>query len=95
MAERNAAVAPYLDPRVFFERLFGNGVILRPEERARQAKDRQSILDFVSADTKKLETSLGPTDRRKLDEYLSSIREVERQLESRKKDNAQVESRHG
>jgi len=81
---------PTLDPRVFFERLFGDGVILSPEERARQAKDRQSILDFVTADTKKLQTSLGPTDKRKLDEYLSSIREVERQLEKAEKDNAQI-----
>jgi len=64
--------------------------ILTPEERAQQAKDRQSILDFVTADTKKLETSLGPTDRRKLDEYLSSIREVERQLEEAEKDNKQI-----
>ena len=81
---------PTLDPRVFFERLFGDGVILTPEQRAQQAKDRQSILDFVTADTKKLQTSLGPTDKRKLDEYLSSIREVERQLEKAEKDNAQV-----
>jgi hypothetical protein len=81
---------PTLDPRVFFERLFGDGVILSPEERARQAKDRQSILDFVTSDTKKLETSLGPTDKRKLDEYLSSIREVERQLEKTEKDNQQI-----
>lgn len=81
---------PTLDPRVFFERLFGDGVILSPEERARQAKERQSILDFVTTDTKKLETSLGPTDKRKLDEYLSSIREVERQLEKTEKDNKQI-----
>ena len=81
---------PTLDPRVFFERLFGDGAILSPEERVRQAKDRQSILDFVTSDTKKLESSLGPTDKRKLDEYLSSIREVERQLEKAEKDNAQI-----
>jgi hypothetical protein len=81
---------PTLDPRVLFERLFGDGAVLTPEERAQQAKDRQSILDFVTADTKKLETTLGPTDRRKLDEYLSSIREVERQLEKAEKDNRQI-----
>ena len=57
----------------------------------RQAKYRRSILDFVTEDTKKLETSLGPTDKRKLDEYLSSIREVERQLEKAEKDNAQID----
>ena len=72
---------PILDPRVLFERLFGTGVVLSPEETDRAARYRRSILDFVTGDTKKLQSSLGPTDRRKLDEYLTSIREVERQLE--------------
>jgi Protein of unknown function (DUF1552) len=82
---------PVLDPRALFERLFGEGPALSPEARARQAKYRRSILDFVTADTEKLETGLGPTDRRKLDEYLSSIREVERQLEKAESDNAQID----
>ncbi len=82
---------PVLDPRALFERLFGNGVVLSPEARARQGRYRRSILDFVTSDTQKLETSLGPTDRRKLDEYLSSIREVERQLEKAEKDNSQID----
>jgi hypothetical protein len=71
---------PILDPRVLFERLFGTGVVLSPEETERKAKYRRSILDFVITDTHKLQSSLGPTDRRKLEEYLDSIREVERQL---------------
>ena len=82
---------PILDPRALFERLFGNGEVLTPEARERQALYRRSILDFVTSDTKKLETSLGPTDRRKLDEYLSSIREVERQIERAEKDNQQID----
>src|SRR3954470_9906484 len=82
---------PILDPRVLFERLFGNGMALPPEARARQAKYRRSILDFVTEDTKKLEGSLGPTDRRKLDEYLSSIREVERQIEKAERDNSHID----
>src|SRR4051812_19706616 len=82
---------PMLDPRAFFERLFGDGVILSPTAKARQAKFRRSILDFVTEDTKKLETGLGPTDKRKLDEYLSSIREVERQLEKAERDNSQID----
>ena len=81
---------PVLDPRALFERLFGKGAALNPEERKRQTKYRRSILDFVTEDTKKLQGDLGPTDRRKLDEYLSSIREIERQLEKAEKDNAQV-----
>ena len=82
---------PILDPRALFERLFGNGVALSPEARARQARYRRSILDFVTEDTKRLESGLGPTDRRKLDEYLTSIREVERQIEKAEKDNAQID----
>ncbi|MBL8232159.1 MAG: DUF1552 domain-containing protein [Bryobacterales bacterium] len=81
---------PILDPRAMFERLFGNDVALSPEERARKNKYRRSILDFVTADTKKLQGELGPTDRRKLDEYLSSIRSIELQIEKAEHDNAQV-----
>src|SRR5947209_11042425 len=82
---------PVLDPRALFERLFGDGVVLSPAAKARQAKYRRSILDFVTEDTKKLEAGLGPTDRRKLDEYLSSIREVERQIEKAERDNSQID----
>jgi len=82
---------PILDPRALFERLFGDGTVLSPEARLIQAKERRSILDFVMGDAQKLQTGLGPTDRRKLDEYLSSIREVERQIEKASKDNAQID----
>ena len=43
---------PMLDPRILFERLFGSGAALSPEDRARQSKYRRSILDFVTGDTK-------------------------------------------
>src|SRR6266849_2157729 len=82
---------PILDPRMMFERLFGAGLALSPEARARQGRYRRSILDFVTGDTKKLQSDLGPTDKRKLDEYLSSIREVERQIAKAEKDNAQID----
>ena len=82
---------PVLDPRALFERLFGDSAALSPEARARESKYRRSILDFVTEDTRKLESNLGPTDRRKLDEYLTSIREVELQLQKAEKDNAQID----
>src|SRR6185369_12853758 len=82
---------PLLDPRAMFERLFGDGVALTPEAKAAQAKNRRSILDFITSDTKKLQMDLGPTDKRKLDEYLTSIREVELQLARAEKDNAQID----
>lgn len=79
---------PTLDPRALFERMFGTGQSLSPEARAQQAKYRRSVLDFVADSAHQLETGLGPSDRRKLDEYFSSIREVERQLEHAEKESA-------
>jgi len=82
---------PTLNPRALFERLFGTGQPMTAAERARQNKYRRSILDFVTDDTHKLESSLGPTDRRKLDEYLSAIREVERQIQRAEADNKEID----
>jgi hypothetical protein len=82
---------PTLNPRDLFERLFGDGVILSPEARKRQALYRRSILDFVNESTHSLEGKLGPSDRRKLDEYLSAIREIERQIEAAEATNAQID----
>src|SRR5207245_10962606 len=84
-------VPPVVVRRGLCEGLFGSGVGLGPEAKAGEARDRRSILDFVTDDTHRLQTGLGPTDRRKLDEYLSSIREVERQIEKAEKDNAQID----
>jgi hypothetical protein len=47
---------------------------------------RRSILDLVNERTSKLASTLGPTDRRKLDEYLTSIREIEQRIEKAEKD---------
>ncbi len=85
------ALPPVLNPRDLFERLFGSGAALSPEARARQNRFRRSILDFVTQDTKKLQRELGSTDNRKLDEYLSSIEEIERQIEKAERDNAQID----
>jgi hypothetical protein len=82
---------PILDPRILFERLFGTGTALTPEARERQARYRRSILDFVVSDTQSIQRTLGPTDRRKLDEYLSSIREVERQLVRAEQDSLKID----
>ena len=81
---------PILDPRALFERLFGDGAELTPEVRAQRRFNRRSILDFVTEDTRALHGSLGPTDQRKLDEYLSSIRQIEEQLKRAEQENAQV-----
>jgi hypothetical protein len=64
-----------VDPRQVFERLFGSGDAAR--ERC-----RKSILDFVRDDANSLKRKLGKTDQRKLDEYLTSVREVEQRIEN-------------
>jgi hypothetical protein len=82
---------PEVNPRAAFERLFGTeDLSLDPQTRARRAKYRKSILDMVSDDTRKLVKTLGPADRRKMDEYLFSVREIERRIESAEKDPRQV-----
>jgi hypothetical protein len=82
---------PILNPRSLFERLFGDEGDLTPEARARRQIERRSILDFVTSDTRALQGTLGPTDRRKLDEYLSSIRHIEEQLDRAARENARVD----
>lgn len=82
---------PILDPRSLFDRLFGEDAALSPAARAEKNKYRSSILDFVTEDTQSLQKNLGPSDKRKLDQYLGSIRDIELQIEKTAKDNAQVD----
>jgi hypothetical protein len=78
---------PEMNPRQVFERLFGDlDVTADPAARARQQAYRTSILDITRHDTQRLESNLGPTDKRKLDEYLTSIREVETRIQRAEKD---------
>jgi hypothetical protein len=77
---------PISDPRLLFERLFGADAAEAPAARARRLAMRQSILDQVMESTRSLESSLGGTDRRKVDEYLSSVREIEQQIQRAEKD---------
>jgi Protein of unknown function (DUF1552) len=78
---------PETNPRLVFERLFGDiDTSLPPETRARRLLYRRSILDLVGERTTELAADLGPSDRRKLDEYLSSIREIERRIEKAEQD---------
>lgn len=70
-----------INPRLVFDRLFANQV--RGEsDRAQLQREffQQSILDFVRDDATRLRSRLGATDNRRVDEYLNSIREIERRL---------------
>src|SRR5205814_6957617 len=72
-------MAKEIKPRAVFERMFG--AKNSPAARARRAATRQSILDFVADDARRLTARLGAGDRQKLDQYLSSVREVEQRIE--------------
>jgi hypothetical protein len=68
-----------INPRVVFERLFGGGST--PEARLKRMRTDRSILDFVVEDLGELEAGLGPSDRGRLDDYLSHVREIERRIQ--------------
>jgi len=81
---------PEVRPRAVFERLFGSGEIERdPAVRARHAKYERSLLDSVMGDAKRLETSLGATDRKKMDEYLYAVRDIETRIQKTESQSAQ------
>jgi hypothetical protein len=82
---------PVLDPRALFERMFGDDGDLSPQARERRNLYRRSILDHVTEDSKKLEGRLGPSDRAKLDQYMTSVREVEVRIEQNEKNNQHVD----
>lgn len=71
------------DPKILFDRLF------RPDnadDKARQKvgfRQRRSVLDLVLEDVNQLNGKLGKTDRAQLDQYLNSVRELEKQLARR------------
>ncbi|MCC9603330.1 DUF1552 domain-containing protein [Stieleria sp. JC731] len=67
-------------PRLVFEMLFGDGGT--PQQRLSQLKRRASLLDSMTLEMKRLQQRLGASDRNVVDDYLTSIREVERRIES-------------
>ncbi len=81
---------PETNPRAVFERLFGADANLDPETRERRLRSRMSILDLVSERTQSLSGSLGASDRRKLDEYLYAVREIEKRIQMAENDPQQI-----
>ena len=82
---------PISDPRSLFERLFGTDIAEPPAAHAKRLAMRRGILDLVSEDTKRLQTTVGAVDRRKLDEYLTSVREIEQQVQLAEKEGTVID----
>jgi hypothetical protein len=75
-------MTPESNPRLVFERLFGAGVHgERAANAQRRMMDRRSVLDFVLNDARRLQTRLDATDRTKLDQYLTGVRDVEMRIQ--------------
>lgn len=75
-------MTPEANPRAVFERLFGGGSKEeRSESLGQRLASKKSVLDFIAADAKAMHRHLGRTDRHKLDEYLTGVREIEKQIE--------------
>lgn len=87
--EENVPMPKLVDPGLVFERLFGN-----PNDaaaREQRLSRRQSILDFVSKDSKRLNERLGQHDRRKLDQFQTAVREIEQRIERARTDTKTIE----
>jgi len=80
MAENN--------PRVVFERLFGSSDSTDPRVRASRLRQDRSILDSVTARVKQLQQKLGPADNTKMNDYLESLRDVERRIQKAEEQHA-------
>ena len=73
-----------INPRLAFDRLFRPGA-----STAASAADDRSVLDLVAEDAASLRAKVGSADRRKLDEYLESVRAVEKRIEFNTKQRAE------
>ena len=78
------------NPRLVFERLFGDSRSTDPKERTARLGEQKSILDSVTEEATRLSGSLPQTDRSKLTEYLDAIRGVERRIQIAEKENREV-----
>lgn len=89
-ASESSPVGKEVNPRLVFQRLFANGSA-GESERSQAQRDalRQSILDYVADDAERIQRRLGRSDQRKLDEYLTGVREIERRIERSRSEGAE------
>jgi hypothetical protein len=79
-----------VDPRILFERMFGDGDSTDTASRLEALRERGSLLDFVKGSVDRLQTRLGNGDRRKLSEYLEAVRDVERRIQRAEEQSASM-----
>ena len=69
------------NPRVVFQRLFGDSDSTDPKDQLARFRQQQSILDSVTQEVAQLQGALPPGDQTKLTEYLEAVRDVERRIQ--------------
>ncbi|MEO6035174.1 MAG: DUF1552 domain-containing protein [Verrucomicrobiota bacterium] len=75
-------MTPEFNPRLVFERLFGNGTHgERSQNLKRRQQEQRSVLDFVLEDARNMQSRLASRDKDKLDQYLTGVREIETRIE--------------
>jgi uncharacterized protein DUF1552 len=77
----NTPLVTQNNPRVVFERLFGDTGNTDPKARLTRIRQQRSVLDSITKEVAQLQGTLGTGDRSKLTEYLESIRDVERRIQ--------------
>ena len=83
-----------INPRAVFERLFGDGDSTDARARMARLESQKSVLDYVAASLSRLRMTLGLGDKRKLEEYLESVRDIERRIQLAEEQNAAMELPH-
>jgi hypothetical protein len=78
---QNTPLPTQNNPRVIFERLFGDSASTDPRVRLARLRQRRSVLDSVSEEVAHLQGALPQSDRTKLTEYLDAVRDVEQRIQ--------------
>ena len=76
----NSPLPAEINPRTVFERLFGDGDSTDPLVRLARLENQKSVLDYVTESLSRLKQRLGSGDKRKIEEYLESVRDIERRI---------------
>jgi hypothetical protein len=91
-ASPNQPLPVSTNPRDVFERLFGDDDSLDEASRMAELRRNSSILDFITDDAKRMQNRLGQSDKHKVDEYLTSVRDVEARIQKAEKSDVALPS---
>src|SRR5436190_20338168 len=83
-----------INPRAVFERLFGDGDSTDARARLARLESQKSVLDYVTGSLSRLRMRLGAGDKRKIEEYLDAVRDIERRIQLAEEQNLTMQLPH-